>query len=177
MKRIGSYEAIADTGRTLLKLLRDRLTPYPVPHPELIGLSGPAERGDFNLTLFLYQIRENPEYRLQTGRPGGLPPLALDLCYLMTAHSTAEAQTRMLDEHRILGRAVQTFHENGILQGSMLEGTLAEHGESLRIVRESVPTDMLNTLFWQMPYRLSVAYQVGPVYVDPGGGTSVPRVL
>ncbi|WP_248926133.1 DUF4255 domain-containing protein [Paenibacillus hamazuiensis] len=176
---MGDYTAIADVSQTLIGLLREQLTPYPIARPELVGLASPAEKGDFGLTLFLYSIKECIEYRQAafSGQGGGSkPPMAVELNYLMTAHSAADPQTRALDEHLILGRAMQVFHENGIIDNSSLRGTLAENREAIRIVRESLPLDTMLSLFPQMPYKLSVSYLVGPVFIDSGKFSVKPRV-
>nr|WP_269671040.1 DUF4255 domain-containing protein [Paenibacillus sp. 481] len=160
-----------------MKLLRNELTPYPITQPELIGLASPADKGDLSLSLFLYNIRESVEYR-QAGmvQRGSGQPMAVELFYLMTAHSNADLSTRALDEHRILGRAMQVLYDNGIIGGSTLQGTLSEHNESVRIVREHLPFDMMTSLFPHIPYKLSVSYLVGPVYLDSARSNPMKRV-
>lgn len=61
-----SYTAIADVGLSLTKMLQESLTPEPIKKLEKIGLCSPAERGDFQLTLYLYNIEESGEYRINT---------------------------------------------------------------------------------------------------------------
>ncbi|CAM4472925.1 hypothetical protein FHS16_004315 [Paenibacillus endophyticus] len=180
---MGGYTVIADLGASLLRLLRDHLTPDPVPRPDLIGMASPRDAGDLALSLFLYNVKENGESR-RTGmidRGGVLqyPPQALDFYFIMTAHSNADRLTRSLDEHRILGRAMQVLYDNGVLSGPYLEGTLAEVGSPIRLALMSLEGDELMKLwqFGDMPYKLSVVYRVGPVMLDSNRVKSVSRVV
>lgn len=181
---MGSYNVIADVGNSLLKILRDNLCPDIIPQPEMIGLGSPAGHGDLRLTLFLYNIIESGEFRHNevvavNSSTAVFPPMALDLYYLMTAHSSSEISTKTMDEHRILGRAMQAFFDNGILRGPNLAGTLSEKNEEIRIVMDNLPFDLMMKL-WTFPnvaYKLSVSYQVGPVYIDSTRTRSTKRVL
>jgi len=182
--RLGSFNVVADVGNSMLKVLRDNLCPEIIPQPEMIGLGSPAERGDFRLTLFLYNIIESGEFRHNEAVPinsktVGYPPLSLDLYYLLTAHSNAEISFRTADEHRIMGKAMQALFDNAILRGPNLMGTLAEKNEEVRVVIDNLPFDLMMKLwtFPNVPYKLSVSYLVGPVYVDSMRTRSVGRVL
>lgn len=170
---MADYTVISDVGASLIKLLREQMTPEPVRQPELIGLASPADKGDLALSVFLYSIKENGESRqthmIKRGSDAiQFPPMTVDLHYLITAHSTAELQVRGLDEHRILGRAMQILYDNSILRGSLLQGSLAERNEEVRIVMESIPAESLTRMwnFADNPYRLSLSYIVGPVNID-----------
>lgn len=184
MLRIGDYTVIADVGASLVKLLREHMTPEPIPQPEMIGLASPADKGDLFLSLFLYNIKDSGDNR-QTqmiSRGTGTiqyPPMTVDLFYLLTAHSTAELQSRALDEHRILGKAMQVLYDYSVLRGSAVVGTLADQGEEVRIVLDSMNADVLTRMwnFADFPYRLSVSYTVGPVHIDSTRVKTTKRVL
>lgn len=170
---IGDYSVIADVSASLVKLLRENMTPDPIPQPEMIGLASPVDKGDFYLSLYLYNVRESGDNRQTHMIARGTtqiqyPPMAVDLSYLLTVHSPAELQSRALDEHRILGRAMQVFYDHSILRGSMTLGTLAEKDEEVRIVMEPLNGESILNMwnFADTPYRLSVSYTVGPVNID-----------
>ena len=55
---MGSYTIIADAGASLLKLLREQMTPDPVLRPELIGMASPADKGDLVISLYFCSVRE-----------------------------------------------------------------------------------------------------------------------
>jgi hypothetical protein len=149
------------------------MTPEPIPQPELIGLASPADKGDLYLSLYLYNIKEsgdNRQTRMISRSVGEIqyPPETVDLYYLLTAYSTAELQSRVLDEHRILGRAMQVLYDNSVLRGASLVGTLADNGEEVRVVMDALSGDALTRMwnFGEAPYRLSVGYIAGPVNID-----------
>lgn len=180
---MGGYTVIADLGASLLRLLRDHLTPDPVPRPDLIGMASPRDAGDLALSLFLFNVKENGEAR-RTGmvdRGGVLqyPPQALDFYFMMTAHSNADRLTKSLDEHRILGRAMQVLYDNAVLSGPYLEGTLAESSGAIRLTLMSMEGEELMKLwqFGDLPYKLSVVYRVGPVMLDSNRVKPVSRVV
>lgn len=174
---------IADVGRTLLQLFRDNMTPEPVLQPELIGLASPADKGDFALTLFLFSIEPNgvnqQAYMMNSRGNSERPsPMAVDLSYLLTAHSTAELQTRGLDEHHIMGRAIQVLYDNTVIKGSALQGALADADEELRVVMiEQLSLHTAITLFPSMPYKLSFSFKIGPVYIDSTRTRPIKRVV
>ncbi|WP_337914027.1 DUF4255 domain-containing protein [Cohnella zeiphila] len=180
---MGGYTAIADAGASLLKLLRENMTPDPIPRPDLIGIASPADKGDLALSLYLCAVRENGDARRNEMQlQGGVmryPPLTVDLHYLLTPHSTADLQTRALDEHRLLGRAAQVLYDHSIVRSPYLEGTLAENEEELRITSVGLEPDQI-TRYWSfgdLPYKLSLVYRVGPVLLESNRVKPTSRVV
>lgn len=167
---------------TLVQLFRDHMVPEPIPRSELIGLASPADKGDLHLGLFLFNLTEHENRRTEMISQGSgslkYPPLALDLHYLLTAYSNADLHSRMIDEHRVLGKALQTLHDHSILRGSILQGALAQNSEELRVSIDNVPAEtMIN--FWnfhEVPYRMSVSFRVSPVLIDSTRSKHAPRV-
>ncbi|HWR60834.1 MAG TPA: DUF4255 domain-containing protein, partial [Clostridia bacterium] len=181
---MGRYTVISDVGSTLVNLLRENMVPEPVLQPEMIGLASPADKGDLRLSLFLYNIVESGDLRnnqLQVSESGLLqyPPMSLNLYYMLTAYSSSELSSRALDEQRILGKAMQVFFDNSIIRGSALQGTLREKNEEVKIVMDNIPVDILIKLwnFPNIPYKLSVSYLVGPIYLDSTRTKQTKRVM
>ncbi|WP_329959324.1 DUF4255 domain-containing protein [Paenibacillus athensensis] len=175
---------MADVSATLLKLLRENMTPDPIPQPEMIGLASPVDKGDFYLSLFLYSIRESGDNRRTQMIARGsneiqYPPMVVDLQYLLTAQSPAELSSRSLDEHRIMGRAIQVLYDNSILRSPQTLGTLADNGEEIRIFMNPMSGDALLNMwnFADTPYRLTVGYTVGPVNIDSTRVKTTKRVV
>jgi len=180
---VAGYTAIADLGASVLRLLRDNMTPDPVSRPDLIGMASPRDAGDLVLSIFLFNVKENGESR-RTGMQdrGGVlqyPPLALDLYFLITAHSNADRLTRSLDEQRVLGRAMQVLYDNSVIRSPYLEGSLAESGETVRISHAGMDGEGLLKLwqFGDLPYKLSTVYRVGPILLDSNRTKEVSRVV
>lgn len=144
-----------------------------IPQPEQIGLSSPADAGDLRLSLFLYNIRESGDIRMNQmiNRGSGdleYPPMSLELSYLLTAYSKAETHFRSIDESLIIGKAMQTIHDNSVLRASYLQGSLAEKNEEVKLSLEPLDIDILLKLwnFPNVPYKLSFSFVVSPVLLD-----------
>lgn len=181
---MGNYTVIADTSRTIIELLRNNLTPEPIPKMELIGLCPPNETGNYVLGLYLYNIEENKNMGTLSKtniRPGLRqdPPTPLTLYYLLAVYSKADIATRVIDEQRIMGKAIQVLKDNTGLSQDSLYGTLRENNETLEITALNLSLDekiKIWSLFNQ-PYRLSMFYAVKPVYLDSGKIEKTQRVV
>ncbi|THF76954.1 DUF4255 domain-containing protein [Cohnella fermenti] len=180
MRTTADYSVISDVGLSLVKVLREALVPELIAHIDGVGLAHPHDKGDMNLSLYLYQIMENPDYRssdlVDEGGELRYPPVALDLSYLITAHSAADVLTRAIDEHRIIGKTLQTLHDHNVLKGADLVGALAGTEGAFKIVKEDIPLDTAISLFPDVPYKLSLNYRVGPVYLDSNRVKTAARV-
>ncbi|MGE5372779.1 MAG: Pvc16 family protein [Solirubrobacterales bacterium] len=164
MAVISAYTAFGDAGNTLVDLLRDSLTPGLIQNPEMIGLCSPADKGDLRLTVYPYSIKENREFR----RGSGMPVKSYTGYYLLTAHSKAEIQLRAFDEAAILGGAIQTLANNGIIPPSYLRGSLLQQDEELKMAQYYIaPEEMSKIWFFpNIPYKLSVGFMVWPIVLD-----------
>src|SRR5688572_18871775 len=106
-------ETIKDVSRTLVDLLKNSLTDV----ANRIALASPKNAGANLLTLFLYKVLENAYLKNQepfeiapsaTGQLNEqLPPLTVDLYYLLTAHAGNDS----LEAHRALSRAMRVFYD------------------------------------------------------------------
>lgn len=168
---MGTYQVIADTGKTIVKLLRDNMAPEPVQKAEMIELCAPYEENDFRLSVYLYSVIRNGIY-------SNNERLTLDLYYLITAFSKAELKTKAYEESYIIGKAMQVLNQNSILRGSSLVGLLAERNEEIKIMLHNLSIDDMSKI-WTFPnlqYKLSVAYMVSPVVIDSAIEISPKRV-
>src|ERR1700720_1601775 len=105
-------QTIRDVSRTLLDLLKKNLPGV------AIDLLSPKHPGANRLTLFLYKVLENPDFKnasrpaLTTTSDGKLTetrsPLTVDLYYLLTAHSGSAS---LLEAHMALSRAMRVFYD------------------------------------------------------------------
>lgn len=163
-----------------MNVLRASLVPDLIAHPDAIGLASPHDRGDMNLTVFLYEVKENTEHRssdmIDQGGHIRYPPIALDLSYLITAHSSSDVMTRAIDEHHIIGRTMQILHDHNVLRGEDLTGSLAGSTESFRITKTELSLDTASGLFPDKQFKLSLSYSIGPVFLDSTRTRPVSRV-
>ena len=181
---MSDFTVIGDVGNTLKKLLNgdpwNGISPKPV-----ITFKSPKEIKDEGentnrVSLFLYQVLENPHLRNQ--EPQRLddshlstPPLVLDLFYLVTPYSKGKTQ-----EKYILGKVMQIFFDNAILSGTVLQGDLAGSNEEIRLLYNPISINDLSqiwTAFQDVAYRLSVIYMVTPVKIDSTRQLGLQRVI
>jgi len=177
---MADYSVIADIGLSFVKVLREALVPELINHSDGVGLANPLDRGDMNVTVYLYEIKENSDARNQEmvdlGDRMRYPGVALDLYYIVTAHSTSDVLTRGIDEQRMIGRMIQLLHDHSVLRDDDLEGALTGTANTYRISKEPVPLETLISLFPNQPYKLSLGYKIGPVYIDSTRTRTVSRV-
>lgn len=181
---MADFTGIGDIGETLKKLLKDDPWTGISPKPE-VTFKSPKEIKDDGgtantVSLFLYQILENPHMKNEEGIRVNdaqlqIPPLVLDLFYLVTPYSEDKTQ-----EKYILGKVMQIFYDHAILAGTVLQGSLAGSDEELRLVAHPLSLDDLTKIwsaFQEVAYRLSVAYLVTPARIDSPRLTGMQRVV
>jgi Pvc16 N-terminal domain len=137
---------------------------------------------DPKVTVFLYQVTPNPAWRnadLPTRRSDGLtmvqrPQAAVDLHYLISFFGDEKQQVPEL----LLGLVLRTLHSRPILArdriqevsaGPLAGSNLADQVEPVRFVPLAMTLEELSKLwavFFQIPYRLSLAYQASVVLVE-----------
>src|SRR5215210_5938043 len=145
--------------------------------------NGTPARG---VNVYLYQVAPNAAWRntdLPTRRDdGGLvqrPRVALDLQYLLSFYGS-EVE---LEPQRLLGSVVRTLHTRPVLTRQMIRDTvsdpdnvflassnLADEVELIKFTPSSFSLEELSKLwsvFFQVPYTLSVAYQASVVLIEP----------
>lgn len=183
---MSSFTVIGDLGETLIKLLDD--DPWdgmdPGSKPE-ITLKSPIEieeEGTSNnkVSLFLYHIQVNPHLRneeppITNDTAVLLPPLVVDLSYMVTPYSDDKT-----DEKLILGKVMQIFHDNSSLKGSLLQGDLSGTDEAFKLLLCTITLEDLARVwdaFQEVAYRLSVVYTIPGVYIDSTSTLEVKRAL
>jgi hypothetical protein len=186
------HTAIADVGETIISLLRDEMAA--MVDGDSIVLISPGEIGGTDavrLSLFLYEVNENPHLKNREKEPLDpvnepdrfrYPGLYLDLSYLLTAYPSPSIQDRTdrtIEEHKILGRAMQVLHDHAIITGPSLKGNLGGSDLALRVTMARLSMDDLTriwTTFPEKPFRPSVCYTVTPVKVESERIESARRV-
>ena len=174
---------IIDVDNALLEILRANLTPDVIQNPDAIGLCSPDEKGDLLLGLHLYDIRENEEIRLNDMQyldavKQKYPSVYLTLCYMVTAYSTADVKFRAGEDHKILSRVLQAFHDNAVLKAATFEPVNKAEEMNLRVRLLNLNVEEKQRLwnFPNLPYRASLYYRVAPVEVESTRIKQVKRV-
>jgi len=144
-----------------------------------------ARSGTTNqLNLFLFQTTANAAWRNQPMphlKPGesGLPPLGLDLHYLLTAYGRGDDDVL---GHHLLGRAMSIFHDHAVLGPDELHDALADNDldaqpERVRLTPLSLSIDDMSRLWTTFPgagYRISAAYLASVVLIESTRAATTP---
>ncbi|MBI3900062.1 MAG: DUF4255 domain-containing protein [Gammaproteobacteria bacterium] len=183
--------AIAATTATLRNLL---LAQVPTLDSDLSDLEVTAQPLDVarkgisksQVNLFLYQTAVNAAWRNmdmpRQVRPGetGLPPLAINLHYLITAYGRGDNDNDAVS-HRVLGGAMSVLHDHALLSRSEISIALANNDlsqqfERVRITPLSLGVEEISRLWmvFQTQYRISMAYEVTVILIDSRTPGSAP---
>ncbi len=138
---------------------------------------------DKGANLFLYQVTPNTAFRnadLPTRDPRGelvqRPRAALDLHYLLTFYGDEID----FEPQRVLGAVVRTLHARPVLTRDMIyaaqnansvlaESNLADEVEQVKFTPIALSLEELSKLwsvFFQIPYTLSVAYMGTVIFIE-----------
>jgi Pvc16 N-terminal domain len=141
------------------------------PVAQLHDLVTPVTEDPPTVTLFLYQILEDPSVRNRAGTQRIVngealrrrQPLGLRLQYMITAWG-GDRHT----EQRMLGRVLQVLYDDAILEGLDLAAGLAGSDEQIDVSLSPIELED-RARVWSaigQTYRLSINYQVRVVRVN-----------
>jgi hypothetical protein len=181
--------AIAAVTATLRQLLQDGITAETDLNDTVITMQ-PPDRARTNgtntnqLNIFLYQTLPNAALR-NSDMPGranpgerAMPPLALNLFYLLTAYGRDNDQAQPFSQ-QVLGRAMSILHDHPLLlrdevQAALPASDLHAQLERVRFTLQPLTVEDIFKLWsgFQTQYRLSVAYEASVVLIDSTLATS-----
>jgi len=145
------------------------------------------------INIYLYQVSPNAAFRnadLPTRREDGSviqrPRSAFDLHYLLTFYGDESE----LVPQRLVGSVVRSLHTRPVITHAMIQDTKANVGflaasnldeeiESVKFTPLPLSLEELSKLwsvFFQVPYMLSLAYHASVVFIDAtiSAGTALP---
>jgi hypothetical protein len=172
---MGDFGVVADVSTIIVNRLTRALEPLGTPDARPVAvlhdLSETVQIDQPKLTVFLYELAEDPTSRnrppvrsLPPGAPTTRkPPMALLLRYLITPWGgTQETQ------HQMIGRALQVFYDDAIWTGEELAGSLAGTTDVLQFTLTPLTLDQKSWIWYaiQKPYRLSLNYEVRVINLD-----------
>lgn len=178
---MSDFTVINDVSNSMLSLLKANING--LVQKSNIGIDSPADVSVDNgpkVSLYLFQVAENSHLKNQEMvrvSSSGLqfPALPLHLYYLVTAHGASRQS-----EQQILGRIMQIFHDNSIIRGSMLQGSLSGSIEELIVSLHNLKIEDLHNL-WGMigenKYKLSLIYRVSTALIDSTREVAGDRVI
>ena len=181
---MADFSIISDASSALLKLLRENLCPDPVISPESIVLVSPSDKNsDFQLGLYLYDLRELSEYRSttpvhSTNNLRTKPPKPLSLYYVLFINNKAQIAAGAEMEQRIFGKAMQALMDAGSLDITGANPYLQpdEETASISLLNHSFEE---KTKIWsalQSPYQVGIYFSTSPVMLSSRMQERIVRV-
>lgn len=167
---MATFQAIEHVSQTMVNLLTTGLSTL-LTTVRIDDLQTTPANSNL-LTLFMFRITEDGHSR---NRPAEVrltaapttaelrrPPLALCMHYMLTPWGQ-----HFPENHRIMGEAMRTLHDNAIVTGASLVGSLAPD-EDLHITMVPVSFEDQLRLWYAInkPYRLSLYYEVRVVRIE-----------
>ena len=178
---MGKYTIIAEIDDYLVDVLADGLVPELLPDKNAVGLCSPEEKGDLNVGICLYDIRENETLRVSgmvnySLEKQSYPPTYLSLYYMITVWSSSDIRYRAIQEHRILGRILQLLKDHNLWESSRFE---SEGTPNIRVELLDLTAEEKVKIWNQpsVPYRTSLFFRVAPVSLDSAKSREISRVM
>ena len=179
---MSNANAIAAVTATLQAILGTEITADPdLNDTTVTALPLDKARGTITtnqLNLFLYQVLPNAAWRNMDNpkgvRPGetGMPSLALDLHYLITAFGR-ENDTSQPFDHHLLGKAMSVLYDHALLGPSEISTAfpgsgLESQADRVRITWQPLSVEDISKLWmgFATQYRVSVGYDVSVTLID-----------
>ena len=133
---MADYPIISDVSNYIVQLLRTKMCPEPIPSPNNIEVSSPAEQDvDYILGLYLYDIREEGEVSVPslvgTGKTRlRRPPRPYSLYYMLFINGSSQMGLKGGDVQKIIGRAAQIVSDGNTVDPHRLQSWLEARGSA-----------------------------------------------
>lgn len=180
---MAKYTIVSEVSEAFLKVLRTHLIPEVIQNTDGIMLCNPIDRGDASLGIYLYDIQENDQFRVNEMMSKGVnvqayPSIYLNLYYMITAYSGSDGKFRAIEEQRILGKVIQTLRDVHTISRDTLEIVEKTDYYDIRIEMVRLETEQKMKLwnFSNQPYKVSVFYKVSPVEINSMKEKKIKRV-
>lgn len=172
---MSSYTTIADVGNTIVEVLKDSLVPSVVQNGSFIGLCSPDDIGNYIVGVYLYNIEQNQNMRMNSYISSGAdiqvrPPIFLNLYYMITAYSKSDVKFKSYENHIILGKVIQTLNDCACMED--------RNGNTLNVdminLSDHEKRNLISSFDKSNHANLSIFYRVAPVEIP---SNSVRRVV
>ncbi|WP_049923833.1 Pvc16 family protein [Halopiger djelfimassiliensis] len=180
--------AIRETTNLLVKLLRLRLArdnDDEMLNEEQIQPVPPTAVDDesrVRLTIYLFGVSKSGSLNTETTQISEnrkeKSPLGLELRYLLMAFPSGEdGRDGVLDQHQLLGQAMQTLYDAETIEPEELPDALGDQRLTVTLEQRD-PTELTDlwTTFPELPLHPSATYAVRPVRIPSTQSTPFERV-
>ncbi len=181
---MADYTIIADVSAYIVKKLREKMCPEPVPSPNNIEISSPTSQDvDYIVGLYLYDIKEES----QVARPPVVdrgkiqlvqPPRPYSLYYMVFINGSSQMGLKAPDIQKIIGKVAQIVNDNSSVRPQELQPWLDASEPPIILSPAKIGLEE-KARVWQAihkPYEISLFYKAAPVFLSSEMVVSPPRV-
>ena len=181
---MADYTIIADVSAYIVKTLREKMCPEPVPSPNNIEMSSPASQDvDYIVGLYLYEIKEESQIArppiVDRGKIQLLqPPRPYSLYYMVFINGSSQMGLKAPDIQKIIGRVAQIVNDNSSVLPQELQPWL-DASEPPIVLSQAKMALEEKVRVWQAinkPYEISLFYKAAPVFLSSEIVVEPPRV-
>ncbi|MBE5846478.1 MAG: DUF4255 domain-containing protein [Lachnospiraceae bacterium] len=182
---MADYPIISDVSSYIVKTLRSKMCPEPIPSPNNIEISSPASQDvDYIVGLYLYDIREESNTAqpplIQKGRVQlQQPPRPYGLYYMVFINGSGQMGLKDPDIQKIIGRVAQIVNDNNQVLPNQLQTWLDTQEPPIVLSQAKISLEE-KVRVWQAinkPYQISLFYKAAPVYLSSEVVINTPRVV
>lgn len=181
---MADYPIIADVSAYIVRTLRQKMCPEPIPSPNNIEISSPASQDvDYILGLYLYDIREENDVtrppQVQRGRVQlTVPPKPYSLYYMVFINGSSQMGLKAPDIQKIIGRVAQIINDNNAVRPNELQSWLEADEPPIVLSQAKISLEE-KVRVWSAinkPYQISLFYKAAPVFLSSEVVINTPRV-
>ena len=181
---MADYSIIADVSAYIVRNLREKMCPEPIPSANNIEISSPASQDvDYIVGLYLYDIKEDvevtqPEYvrrgRVQISKA----PRPYALYYMVFINGGGQMGLKDPDVQKIIGKVAQIVNDNNAVSPKNLQSWLTDDEPPIVLTQAKITLEE-KVRVWQAinkPYQVSLFYKASPVFLSSAEIVNTPRV-
>ena len=181
---MADYSIIADVSAYIVRKLREKMCPEPIPSANNIEISSPSSQDvDYIVGLYLYDIKEDvavtqPEFvrhgRVQLQKA----PRPYALYYMVFINGGGQMGLKDPDVQKIIGKVAQIVNDNSAVLPSELQSWLTTEEPPIILSQAKISLEE-KVRVWQAinkPYQVSLFYKASPVFLSSADIIDTPRV-
>ncbi len=181
---MADYTIISDVSAYIVRTLREKMCPEPIPSPNNIEISSPADQDvDYIVGLYLYDVREESEVTQRPLMQRGQvqlqrPPRPYGLYYMVFINGSSQMGLKAPDIQKIIGRVAQIVNDNNSVLPNQLQRWLDTQEPPITLSQAKISLEE-KVRVWQAinkPYQISLFYKAAPVFLSSEVVINTPRV-
>ncbi len=182
---MADYPIISDVSNFIVKTLREKMCPEPIPSPNNIEISSPLSQDvDYIVGLYLYDIVEDIQVSsprmVDRGRAElSKPPRPYALYYMVFINGSSQMGLKAPDIQKIIGRVAQIVNDHSSVNPKELQKYLTTEEPPIVLSQAKISLEE-KVRVWQAinkPYQISLFYRAAPVFLSSGEIIETPQVV